>query len=44
MLFQVSVKAVAKLSDFAVAKELKAIQNVLRKYNVVFFDFIFGQT
>ena len=38
------VKAVAKLSDFTVEKGFKAIRNVLLKYEVVFFDFIFGQT
>ena len=34
---------VAELSEFAVEKEFKAIQNVLWKYDVVFFDCIFGQ-
>ena len=38
------VKAVAKLSDFTVEKGFKAIRNVLSKYDVVFFDFTFGQT
>ena len=42
--FQFFVKAVAELSGFTVEKEFKAIRNVLWKYDVVFFDFIFGQT
>ena len=38
------VKAVAELIDFTVEKELKAIQNVLWKYDLVFFNFVFDQT
>ena len=38
------VKTVAELSDFTVEKEFKAVRNILWKYDVVFFDFIFGQT
>ena len=42
--FQFFVKAVAKLSDFTVIKEFKTIRNTLWKYDVVLFDFMFGQT
>ena len=42
--FQFFVKAVAELRDFTVEKEFKAIGNVLWKYDVVFFNFIVGQT
>ena len=42
--FQFFVKAVAELSGFTVEKEFKAIRNVQWKDDVVFFDFIFGQT
>ena len=42
--FQFLGKAVAELSDFTVEKEFKAIQNVLWKYDLGFFDFIFGQS
>ena len=41
--FQFFVKAVAELSEFTVENEFKAIRNVLQKYDVAFFDFIFGQ-
>ena len=42
--FQFFVKAVADLSEFTVEKEFKEIWKVLWKYDVVLFDFIFGQT
>ena len=37
-------QAVAKLGDFTVEKEFKTSRNVMWKNDVVFFDFIFGQT
>ena len=42
--FQSFVKAAAKLSNFTVEKEFKVIRNAHWKYDVVFFDLIFGQT
>ena len=42
--FQFFVKAVAKLTDFTVEKEFKAIQKFPWKYDVVFLDIIIGQT
>ena len=42
--FKFFVKTISELSDFTVEKEFKAIRNALWKDDVVFFDFIFGQT
>ena len=42
--FQFLGKAVAEVSDFTVETEFKAIQNILWKCDLVFFDFIFGQS